>query len=110
MTIHVRPQLLVASSVDRPLTPNERRDLSAHLQACSICSELARDLRSDAAALAAFEPIPPPARIRTEIERIAAAPPIDPGLVRAIRIAAAVAVVLLFVVIVGVAIGLMQPR
>jgi anti-sigma factor RsiW len=108
--LHPRPAELIAASLDRSLTVDERAEMRDHLIGCGDCRALERRLREDAAALAVPMRIPPPRRIQAEIERRIAIPPVDPNLVRVLRIAVAGAVLLIGIVVVAVAFALLQPR
>jgi anti-sigma factor RsiW len=108
--LHPRPAELIAASLDRPLTVDERAEVRDHLIGCAKCRALERHLREDAAALSVPMRIPPPRSMQAELERRVAVPPIDPNLVRALRIAVAGAVLLIGIVVLAVAVALFQPR
>ena len=110
IALHPRPAELIAASLDRSLTVDERAEVHDHLVGCADCRALERHLREDAAALSVPMRIPPPRRIQAELERRIAVPPVDPNLVRALRIAIAGAVLLIGIVVLVVAIALLQPR
>ena len=108
--LHPRPAELIAASLDRSLTVDERTEVRDHLIGCPDCRALERHLREDAAALSVPMRISPPRSIQAELERRIAVPPIDPNLVRALRIAVAGAVLLIGIVVLAVAVALFQPR
>ena len=108
--LHPRPAALIAASLDGPLTTDERQEVDHHLDGCSACRRLERKLRADAAALSVPSRIAPPPAIRTAIERQVAIPSVDPGLVRALRLAVVVALVLVAVVVLAIGVALLQPR
>lgn len=108
--LHPRPAELISASLDRSLTVDERAEVRDHLIGCADCRSLERRLREDAAALSVPMRIPPPRRIQAELERRIAIPPVDPSLVRALRIAAGAAVLLIGIVVLAVAVALFQPR
>jgi anti-sigma factor RsiW len=108
--LHPRSAELIASSVDRQLGPDEHDEMSRHLRECGSCRRLEQLLREDAAALAVPLLITPPRTIQAEVERQVAIPAVDPGLVRAIRVATLVAVLLFAVVVAAIGLALLQPR
>ena len=108
--LHPRPAELIASSLDRPLTTDERQEVDHHLDRCSACRRLEHQLRADAAALSVPSRIAPPPAIRAAIERQVAIPSVDPSLVRSIRLALVTALVLLMVVAFAIGLALLQPR
>jgi anti-sigma factor RsiW len=108
--LHPRPAELIASSLDRQLTVDERDEVARHTRECAACRRLEHQLRRDAAALSVPMHITPPGTIQTEIERRVAIPSVDPGLVRTIRIATYVAVVLIAIVVLAIGLALLQPR
>ena len=110
IAFHPRPAELIAASLDRLLTVDERAEVRDHLVDCADCRALERHLREDAAALSVPMRVPPPRRIQVELERRIAVPPVDPNLVRALRIAIAGAVLLIGIVVLVVAVALLQPR
>ena len=99
---HVRPRELIAMDLDDTLTADERSELHLHVADCVTCREMARRLRVDAAALAESVPVTPPTRIRREIERAVTIPPLDPSLIRVMRIAAAAALVLIAITVLAI--------
>ena len=107
---HPRPAELIASSLDRPLTVAERLEVEQHLLDCGSCRLLEHELRGDAAALSVPVRVTPRQAILAEIERQVATPAVDPGLVRAIRTALGVALVLLVIVALAIGLALLQPR
>ncbi len=107
---HPRPAELIASSLDRPLTVGERQEIERHLLDCGSCRLLEHQLRADAAALSVPVRVTPPQAIQAAIERQVAIPALDPGLVRAIRIALVAASVLLLIVVLVTGVALLQPR
>jgi anti-sigma factor RsiW len=107
---HPRPAELIASSLDRPLTVGERQEIERHLLDCGSCRLLEHQLRADAAALSVPVRVTPPQAIQAAIERQVAIPALDPGLVRAIRIALVAASVLLMIVVLAIGVALLQPR
>lgn len=108
--VHPRQAALIAASLDRPLTPEERAEVGAHVIGCAGCRALEQQLRTDAAALAIPMRIPPPRAIQAELERQVAIPPLDPSLVRALRIGVAGALVLIGIVVLAIGLALFQPR
>ena len=108
--LHPRPARLIASSLDRQLTFEERDEVSDHILGCRSCRRLERQLRADAAALSVPMHIRPPGTILAEVERRVAIPPVDPGLMRTIRIATLGAVLLIAIVVAAVGLALLQPR
>jgi anti-sigma factor RsiW len=108
--LHPRPAELIASSLDRQLAPDEHDEVSRHLRACGSCRRLGQLLRTDAAALAVPLLVTPPRTIQAEVERQVAIPAVDPGLVRAIRVATLVAVLLITIVVAAIGLALLQPR
>jgi anti-sigma factor RsiW len=108
--LHPRPAELLAASLDRSLTVDERAEVRDHLIRCADCRALALHLREDAVALSVPLRISPPHGIQAEIERRIAIPPVDPDLVRALRIAVAGAVLLIGIVVLAMAVALIQPR
>jgi anti-sigma-K factor RskA len=75
---------LIAGYVLSTLTPDERRDVEAHLHGCSRCEQLAREFRSVAGLLPlAAEPATPPqglkakllARARADLQEVGEARP-----------------------------------
>ena len=108
--LHARPAELIAASLDGPLSAGERAEIREHLTRCASCRALDQHLRSDAAALAVPPPIMPPRAIQAELERQVTIPPVDPNLVRALRIALAAALVLIVVVVLAIVVALLQPR
>ena len=108
--LHPRPAELIAASLDRSLTAQDRAEVQDHLIGCADCRALELHLREDAAALAVPIRIPPSRRVQVEVERRIAIPPIDPNLVRVLRIAVAGAVLLIGIVVLAVAVALLQPR
>ena len=107
---HPRNRQLIATSLDGPLTELERAEIQQHIIGCGACRRLEHHLRADAAALSVPMHLVPPRRIQAALERELSMPPLDPRLVRVLRIA--IAAVLLLLVIVAFAIGsaLLQPR
>lgn len=108
--LHPRPAELIAASLDRPLSVDERAEVRDHLIDCRGCQALERDLRQDAAALSVPMRLAPPRSIRAELERRIAIPPVDPSLMRVLRITIAAAVLLIGIVVLAVAVALFQPR
>lgn len=108
--LHPRPAELIAASLDRSLTADERAEVHGHLIGCSRCRALERHLRDDAAALSVPMRLPPPRHLQADLERRIAIPPVDPNLVRALRIAVAAAALLIGIVVLAVAVALSQPR
>jgi anti-sigma factor RsiW len=108
--LHPRPAELLAASLDRSLTVDERAEVRDHLIRCADCRALELHLREDAVALSVPLRISPPHGIQAEIERRIAIPPVDPDLVRALRIAVAGAVLLIGIVVLAMAVALIQPR
>ena len=107
---HPRHRQLIATSLDGALTELERAEVQQHITGCGECRRLEHRLRADAAALAIPMRLSPPRRIQAAIERELSIPPLDPRLVRVLRMA--IAAVLLLLVVVAFAIGsaLLQPR
>lgn len=108
--LHPRPRELIAASLDRRLSADERAEVQRHLTGCAACRALERDLRADAAALSVPTRIAPPTRIRTEIERQVTIPALDPSLVRVLRLGLAVAVLMLVIVVVAIGLAVLEPR
>lgn len=108
--LHPRPSELIAASLDGPLTATERSEVEQHTLGCPSCRRLEHQLRADSAALAVPLLVTPPVAIRHEIERRVAIPPVDPGLLRAIRIGVITVLALLVIVTVAIALALVQPR
>ena len=107
---HERPRQLIASSLDHALTSDEQLEMHRHVTDCAVCRETGLRLRLDAAALAESVLVVPPIRIRHEIERAVTIPPLDPSLLRVIRIAIAAALVLIVIVVLAIGVALLQPR
>jgi hypothetical protein len=55
--------------VDAALGRDEHAAVARHLESCAACRQLVSDLREIGRAAAALEPIEPPARVWTQIER-----------------------------------------
>jgi anti-sigma factor RsiW len=108
--LHPRPAELIASSLDRPLTADERDEVSRHVAGCQACRWLGHQLRADAAHLSVPVHVTPSGAIRAEVERRVTIPAVDAGLVRAIRVAALAAVLLTAIVVAAIGVALLQPR
>jgi anti-sigma factor RsiW len=108
--LHPRPAELIASSLDRQLTSDERDEISRHIVGCGVCRRLEHQLRTDAAALSVPIHITPPGTIQAEVERRVASPSVDPGLMHAIRIATLAAILLMAIVVAAIGMALLQPR
>ena len=108
--LHPRPAELISASLDRALTADERAEVQQHVIGCVTCRSLERHLRADAAALSVPMRIPPPTAIQAELERQLTIPPLDPSLVRALRIAVAGALLLIVIVVLAIGLALLQPR
>lgn len=108
--LHPGPAELIAGSLDRPLSADERRTVERHTVECEACRRLEHALRADALALSVPLHLAPPLRVRAEIERQVAIPSLEPGLVRTIRVAVATALVLVLVVVLALALALLHPR
>ena len=108
--LHPATAELIAASLDRPLTAGEREEVDRHTVGCGACRHLELRLRRDAAALSVPIVIVPPPAIRAEIERRVAIPPLDPTLLRVLRIAVTAALVLILIVALAIGLALLQPR
>jgi anti-sigma factor RsiW len=107
---HPRHRQLIASSLDGPLTEPERAEVQQHVMGCGACRRLEHHLRADAAALSVPMRLTPPRRIHAAIERELSIPPVDPNLIRVLRIAIAAVLAILVVVAFAVGTALLQPR
>ena len=107
---HPRHRQLSASSLDGPLTELERAEIQQHIMGCGECRRLEHQLRADAAALSLPLRLAPPQRIHAAIERELSIPPLDPNLIRVLRIAVAAALLILVVVVFAIGSALLQPR
>jgi anti-sigma factor RsiW len=108
--LHPGPAELIAGSLDRPLTADEREEVSRHVVGCQVCRRLEHQLRADAAQLSVPVHVTPPGAIRAEVERRVAIPAVDAGLIRAIRVATLAAVMLTAIVVAAIGLALLQPR
>jgi anti-sigma factor RsiW len=107
---HPRHRQLIAISLDGPLTELERAEIQQHIMGCGECRRLERQLRADAAALSVPMRLAPPRRTEAAIERELSIPPVDPKLIRVLRIAIAAAMLILVVVAFAIGTALLQPR
>jgi hypothetical protein len=62
-------ELTLNEYVDGTLGRDERADVARHLETCGACRQLVEELREIARAAAALDPLTPPARVWTRIER-----------------------------------------
>lgn len=108
--VHTRFRELTATALDGSLGETERVELVRHVDRCIRCAELDGLLRRDAAALAVPMPVAPPPRVRGAIEARVAVPPIDPALLRTLRVAAAAAILLGGIVLLAIILALGAPR
>ena len=107
---HPRHRQLIATSLDGPLAELERSEIQEHIAGCGACRRLEPHLRSDAAALSVPMRLAPPRRIQAAIERELSIPPLDPNLIRVIRVATAAVLLLLVVVLFAIGTAFLQPR
>lgn len=109
-TTHPRIGELAATAIDGRLSSPEEDELARHLDDCEDCRRTARRLRDDAMALAVPLNVEPPPRIGQEVEQRLVTPPLDPDLVRTMRIAAAGLVIIVTVLAVVFIASVLGPR
>jgi hypothetical protein len=108
MTIHRRPEQLIAASIDFELTATERVELDGHLATCPSCRALAAGYRRDAAMMREIAFVTAPAGVRSVVLADAARP--NARSHASWRLVAAAALLLAALVGAVMAIGAWDPR